>query len=855
MRLAEIRTAWTFARREMRGGLRGFRVMLACLALGVAGIAAVGSVVAAINDGLAAEGRELLGGDAEAQLTYRIASEAERAALAGEGVVSEVFDFRGMARTPDGDSALVQAKAVDDLYPLYGSVVLDPPMPLEQAFATDAQGRPGVVVERVLATRLGLSPGDPVLFGEAEMVLSAVLESEPDRAAGGFAFGPRLLLSAAALEATKLVGPGTLYETEYRLKLPRDADIGAVKERLLEQFPEGGWRWRDRRNGAPGVARFVERIGAFLTLVGLAALAVGGVGVGASVRAYLDRKTETIATLKTLGADGRMVMATYLLQIGALAVLGVLIGLALGAAGPLLAAPILTERLPVPANFGIYWEPLWQAAVYGLLAAFLFALWPLARAREVRAAGLFRDLVAPAREIPRPLYLAAIAALGIAVAVAAVLFTGQTRLALGFVGGVAAALLLLTVAAAAVTVIARTLARTRLGRASLPLRLALSGLGGPAGGYGGETRGAVLALGLGLTVLTAIGLVDHNLRRMVSDQLPERAPAYFFIDIRDDELPGFLEKAEAQPGVTEIETAPMLRGVITRINGMSAADWQASGKVDPAFNWVLEGDRGVTYSDRVPEGTEIRAGEWWPEGYQGRSLVSFGEEQGRGLGLELGDEITVNVLGREISAEVANFRRVEFREMGINFLMVFDPNVLRGAPHVHIATVYGEEPQEGAYLRALARAHPTVTAVRVEDALEVMADALRDISAAARAGALATLVTGLVVLIGAAAASQQRQIYDAAILKTLGAARGGLLGAMGMRAALLGLAASVVALGAGALAAWAVLTFVMDAPFAFDALTAGSIVFGGVLATLLTGALFALGPLSARPARVLRARE
>ncbi|MEM1419680.1 MAG: FtsX-like permease family protein [Pseudomonadota bacterium] len=846
-----IPTAWTFARRELRGGLRGFRVMLACLALGVAGIAAVGSVVAAINDGLAQEGRKLLGGDAEVQLTYRIATDDERTALSAEGDLSEIFDFRGMARTPDGDSALVQAKAVDDVYPLYGEVVLDPPMPLPEAFATDAEGRPGVVVERVLATRLGLEPGDAVLFGEATMVLSAVLESEPDRAAGGFAFGPRLLLSADALEATELVGPGTLYETEYRLRLPEDADISAVKDRLLEEFPEAGWRWRDRRNGAPGVARFVERIGAFLTLVGLAALAVGGVGVGASVRAYLDSKTETIATLKTLGADGRLVMWTYLLQIGVLSALGVAIGLVLGAGAPLLAAPILEARLPVPANFGVYWEPLWEAAIYGLLAAFLFALWPLARAREVRAAGLFRDLVAPARQIPRPAYLAAIGLLAFGVAGAAVVFTGQARLAIGFVAGVAAALALLAGAAWAIGVAARGLARTRLGRSSLPLRLALGSVGGP----GGETRGAVLALGLGLTVLTAIGLIDHNLRGMVSDQLPERAPAYFFIDIRDDELPGFLDQAEAQPGVTEIETAPMLRGVLTRINGMTAAEWQASGKVDPEFDWVLEGDRGVTYAAAPPEGTEIREGEWWPEDYSGPNLVSFGEEQGKGLGLQLGDQIAVNVLGREITAEIASFRRVEFREMGINFLMVFDQNVLRGAPHVHIATVYGDEPQEGAYLRALARDYPTVTAIRVEDALEVMADALRDIAAAARAGAVATLVTGLVVLIGAAAAGQQRQIYDAAILKTLGAARSGLLGAMSLRSALLGVAASVVALGAGGLAAWAVLTFVMEAPFAFDAVTAGSIVVGGVLATLITGALFALGPLSARPARVLRARE
>ncbi|MEL6979861.1 MAG: FtsX-like permease family protein [Pseudomonadota bacterium] len=856
--VARLSTAFAFARRELRGGLRSFRVFLACLALGVAGVAGVGSVIAAIEAGLASKGRELLGGDVEIELTYRLATTEERAAFAQLGEVVETIDARGMARI-EGDAAIVQVKAVEAAYPLYGAVTLEPAIPLGEALGVGADGLPGAVAEPALITRLALKIGDTVELGDQTFRLNAAVTAEPDRVVGGLgAFGPRFMISREAVEATGLAQPGTLFDTEYKIKLDpalAGADLEAERAQLEAAFPDSGWSWRDHREGPPGVGRVLSQLGAFLILVGLAALAVGGVGVGASVRAYLESKTETIATLKTLGADGAMVSWVYLLQITALSLLGVGLGLAIGAAVPLLLAETLAARLPTPTRFGVYPEPLLEAAAYGLMVAFLFALWPLARAREIRAAGLFRDLVAPERRLPPLSFLVAMAALAALITLAAIVFTGTATLSLGFVIGVALALLALSLASFAVGRLARWLARTSLGRGRLPIRLALSGVAGPDGAGGGETRGAVLALGLGLTVLAAIGLVDYNLRKLVVDQLPQQAPAYFVIDIQNADLPSFLETTEALPGVERVETAPMLRGLITRINDMSAEDWTAAGNVAEGFEWVLAGDRGVTYADRPPPGTTVLAGEWWAEDYSGEPLVSFGAEQGRGIGLSLGDRITVNVLGRDITGRIANFREVEFRTGGINFLMLFEPSVLRGAPHAHIATLYGEEPEAGAYLRRIATEFSAVTAIRVEEVLERAESVLLDVAAAARAGASATLITGLAVLIGATAAGQRRRIYDAAILKTLGATRGSILSAMTLRSALLGLAAALVALAAGAAAAWGVVTFVFQASFAFDFATAAAILLGGVAATLLTGALFSLGPLSARPARILRARE
>ncbi|WP_333833074.1 ABC transporter permease [Rubrimonas sp.] len=839
-----------FAARELRGGLKGFRTFLACLALGVAAVAAVGSVRMAISEGLAREGRAILGGDAELEFVYRGPTEEERAWIEATALsYSETVDFRSMAVVERGaavERGLTQLRGVDAAYPLVGAVELDPPLPLAEALGA-RDGVFGVVMEPVLMERLGVSPGDAIRLGDRRFELRAALISAPDQAAGGFGLGPRTLALREGLDGSGLLAPGSLYETELRMTLPETADLAGLRADLAETFPEAGIRWRDRTEPAPGVERFVQRIGSFLVLVGLASLAVGGVGVAAAVGSYLDEKTSTIATLKTLGASGSEIFAIYLAQIGALAALGIAAGLALGGFGPALIGPLFADLMPLPALFGVYARPMAEAALYGGLTALVFALWPLARAREVRAAALFRDVAAPARAWPGRRDLAVIAGLALALVGAAVAFSGAPLFAAWFVGGLAAALAALLGAAALVRWGAGKLARGRLARGRPALRLALASVGGP----GGETAGAVLSLGLGLTVLAAIGQVDVNLRSLIERELPERAPAFFFVDIQNAQLDPFLGIAGGIEGFQSVATAPMLRGVVTKLDGVPAAE----AKIDPDAAWVLRGDRGVSYSARQPDAAVVTEGAWWPEDYSGPPLVSFSDGHARQLGLGIGDSVTVSVLGREITAEIANLRVVEFRDMGINFLMIFDPGAFAGAPHTHIATVYAAPEAEGALLRDVSNAFSNVTAVRVRDAVDRVSSALGQLAAAARWGAAVTLATGLVVLIGAAAAGERKRVYEAAVLKTLGAARARILSSFALRAGITGAAAGLVAIVFGGLAAWGVITQVMEAEFVFAAGSAAAVVLGGAAASLLAGLAFAWRPLSARPARVLRARE
>jgi putative ABC transport system permease protein len=834
--------ALAIARRELRGGLKGFRVFLACLALGVAAIAAVGTLRTGIQQGLTDQGAVILGGDAEMRFTYRAADPDERAFMDRIATaVSEVHDFRSMALI-EGDQALTQVKAVDAGWPLTGAATLDPAIPVAEALG-DRGGLPGAILDPVLIERLGLAIGDSFRLGTQEFRLSAALLREPDSASTGFALGPRTVVRTEALANSGLLTAGSLYETRYRLILPPGTDLQALEERSEAAFRDKGMRWTDSRRAAPGIEAFVDRIGSFLVLVGLAGLAVGGVGISSAIRSYLDGKVETIATLKTLGATGGLIFRSYLWQTALLSGLGIAIGLALGAFVPLLAAPLIEASLPFPAEIRLAPTALVEAAFYGALSALIFTLLPLARTERIRPAALYRGGEGT-RTWPRKRYLAALVVSALALIGSATWLSGIPELALGAAGGIVGALLVLALAALGLRAIARRLARTRLTHGRPATRAALAAIGAPRS----DATPVVLSLGLGLSVLAAVGQIDWNLRSAIATDLPTRAPAFFFVDIQPDQLDGFLARVTRDPAVTGVETAPMLRGVVNRINGRPAREVAGD-------HWVVRGDRGITYAATPGAKTRITAGTFWPETYAGPPQISFAAEEAEEMGLKLGDTMTVNILGRDITGTITSLREVDFSNAGMGFVMTMNPAALAGAPHTHIATVYAPPEAEAQILRDVTGTWPNITAIRIREAVDRVAEALSAIATATAWAAGGTLLTGFMVLVGAAAAGERARIYEAAILKTLGATRGRILASFALRSGLMGAAAGMVAVVAGGIAGWAVMTFVMDSPYRFEPVSAIGIVAGGVVATLVAGLAFALRPLAVRPAQTLRAQD
>jgi len=842
MNEASFSLAFRLARRELRGGLKGFRIFIACLALGVAAIAGVGSVSSALTRGLSERGQDILGGDLDVRLLQREANASELAAFTRDkNEVSRTIEMRAMART-DATQSLVELKSVDGAYPLYGAMKLAPDVPMATALAA-RDGVYGAIVEPNLIARLGLKIGDRFKVGSALFELRAEIVSEPDRIGDGFALGPRVMIAGDALAATALLQPGSLASFHYRIKRPENArDAGAIKsyaESLQQDFPNAGWRIQDRSDSAPGLRRFVERVALFLSFVGLTALVVGGVGVANAVKSYLDGKRDVIAIFKSLGASGSLIFRLYLAQVMALAFVGITIGLAIGAAVPFLLETFAGHLIPVPAALGLYAGPLVLAGAYGVLTALAFAIWPLGRARDVPPTALFRDLIAPTSAYPRLVYMAATALSLLALALLAIFTAERPAFALWFVAGAAAVFLVLQGAGSLVMKGAR-----RVKVRSAETRLALANLYRP----GAATPAVMLSLGLGLTLLTTVSLIDGNLRAEISKDLPERAPSFFFVDIQPDQMERFEAFVKASPDVTKFERVPMLRGRIVSVNGVPA------DQVKPAANaaWALQGDRGITYAHDKPESARLVQGAWWPEDYKGEELVSFDEELAKGLGLKLGDTITVNVLGRELTARIANTRLVDWQSMGINFIMIFSPGVLETAPHSALATVTMETRGEANLERGLAQAFPNVTSVRVKNALAQISSILSQFSMAVRSTGVVTLLSGVLVLAGAMAAGFRARLRDSVVLKVLGATRLTILGIYMREYLVLGLATSLIAGVAGTLAAYSVVVTMMQMPWHFLPLTLLSTVVLATLATIAMGLAGTYGALSAPAARGLR---
>lgn len=838
-----ISLAFRLALRELRGGLKGFYIFLACIALGTAAIAAVNSVSQSITDTIASQGQELLAGDVRFELNNREATPEEMNFLRGLGEVSVSTGLRSMARKPDGsDQALVEVKAVDDAYPLYGTFEAEPNYPLTSTLSGEG-GTYGAIVAPLLLERLGLQIGDELLLGNVKLSITGTVKTEPDALSEGFGFAPRMLVSRRALQASGLIQTGSLVEHAYKIKLEDRSTIGSIQARASREFPSAGWSIRTSDRAAPSLTENITRFTQFLTLVGLTALIVGGVGVANAVRAFLDAKRTTIATFKCLGAPAAVVVWIYLFQIAIIAAGGILIGLVLGALSPMLAAQFLAQFLPVSTDPTLYPGALLLAALFGILTTLAFAILPLGHAREVPATALFREQGFEARHLPSWPYVL-LAALFMAALAGLAIFTAYDRfIAVVFVGAIIFAFVILRLVAALIAWLARRSPRVN----SPALRLAIGNIHRP----GALTPSVVLSLGLGLALLVTLTLIDGNLRQQLTGRMTEGAPNFFFVDIQSAEVDAFRDLIRTQSPKGKLVEVPMLRGRILAFNGQDVTKMN----VPAAGRWVLNGDRGITYEESLPENSALVEGQWWAKDYSGEPLVSFSAEEAHELGLKIGDTVTVNVLGRNITAKIANLRRVEWESLSINFVMIFSPNTFRGAPHAWLATLTdpaSTDTEDAAILKSVTNTYPTITSVRVKDAIDIVNQLVGELATAIRAAASVALIASVLVLAGALAAGNRARTHDAVVLKTLGATRAMLIRAFSYEYLILGVATAIFALLAGGIAAWFIVSRIMRLPSTFMPDVAGLTLVTALILTVGIGLIGTWRILGQKAAPVLR---
>lgn len=836
--------SFRLAAREMRGGLKGFRIFLACLALGVAAIAAAGSTAEAFRQGLAFQARDILGGDLAATLENRAFTPAERAALAKVGPADFAAGVNAMAQAASGERHLIDLRGVSARYPLAGAVELQGESALAQALAP-VGGVAGAAVEPDLLDRLHLRLGDRFMAGNVPLIAKAVLVSEPDRLSRGFALGPRVLTRLSVLETGRFLQPGIPFSETARIALPPGAALAPAEAALAKALTKagpGGWRLRDRNDAAPGLGRLIDELEYFLAFIGLASLVAGGLGVSGAVGAYMAARTPSIATFKALGAEGALVRNVYLIQIAVLAVLGVAIGVAVGAAVPLFLGALFAKDLPIPALFAVYPGPLLRAAAFGLLSAAAFGLAPLARARATPPSALFRRVLSR----PRPgleIALALIAALGLA---GLAVLTAPSPAAAGvMIAGVILGFAILWILGVGA---AWAAGRTR-GRWRGWVRIGMANLAGP----GSAARTAAPAIGLGVALLTAVVLIQSSLLTQVAVVAPRTAPSLIFTSIpgaRAGEFDATLAGAFGRPLTAETYLrAPFATGRLTAARGVSTARL----RIAPPDRWAWDNDISISAIGPEPRGDRPVAGRWWPAAYSGPPLVALAEGVAKGPRLKVGDTLTVSLLGRDIEARVALIRRIDMAGFGANFPVVFDPAALAGADLDDVAIARASPKEEASATRALGAGFAQVNVISVREQLDAAAELFGRLSLAIRGAAGVATMAGLLVLAGAIAAGAGARAREAAVLKVMGAESGQILAAYALEYGVVGLIAGATGVALGALAAWPAVTQVFQARWSVDARGVGALVLGAAGLATAGGALAALQALRRRPAGVLRA--
>jgi putative ABC transport system permease protein len=837
--------AWLrIARRELAGGVGGFWIYLACLALGAWAIAASGSVTTAFDAGLTVQSHMLLGGDAALNLSQREATPDEIAwmkARAEPGKVSQAAGVDLMGRKDDVIRQ-VDMRGIDGAYPLVGAIKLNPGAPPVADALAKRDGVWGVIASPKFVSEFKVKPGDRLTLGDETVEVRAELVSEPDRLSTADEFQPRALISIDALREWNQLDQGRLFRTTYRLLLkPGEADH--MEADVKAAWGDSGMRYVGPKDAVDGLRMLLDMMNTFMSVVGIAALVAGGVGVSQATTSFLESRVESIAALKALGADAGTIRAAYAVQLAALAALGSAVGVALGSLSPWILDLTIGDKIPLPAVLAFYPLPLLKAFVLGMLAAAMFATPALGRARATPPAALFRNLGEGMGKAPWAERVVAVLA-AIALVAVATLGADRPEMVIGLLIGAGLAWSVLMGAALLIKRLARAASRHARGY----VRLALASLGGP----GSLAPTVAPALGLGLALLTLVAVVQTNVLGQIRDTAPANAPSLFFRQIPQDSVAAFDQLMREQgvdtSDLKQYRRAPFILGRVISLKGRELRPEDVSDRAQ----WVVRGEAPMTYLGPRPPEANIRAGKWWPADYRGPLLVSVEETAANGLGLKVGDTMGFRIFGRDLDAKVASIRRVDWGGFGANMAFILSPGTLEAAKPFHTAILQIPPAKEDAVINAVADRFPGVLTFPLRRTLETAADLLDQISLVVIVLASVVTLAGILVLFGAFAAAARKRRRESALLKTFGASRPAILALYAFEFALAGLVAAVLGAGMGVIAAHPIVIEIIEAQWRFalkPVLTVASI---AVISAALGGVAVGWATLSHRPARVLR---
>ena len=692
-----------------------------------------------------------------------------------------------------------------------------------------------------------------------------------------FSLGPRVLISQEGLAAADLIKPGSRLRERHLLALPESLPPSPLVSELRGQLSGDDARVSSYRDAQPQLKQFLDQLKRYLGLVGLTALFVGGIGVALSVQAFVREKLQSIAILKALGADSSTIIRSYLSQAVGLGFVGSVVGVGIGivlqrvlpqALSTLLATDLLQQIQFSAVLSAAALGPLIKGLGLGILTTLLFSLWPLLTIRDIKPAAIFRREIdaeegtgmadhptlrqrAASLLAGDPLRTATAAGIGLGLAGLSIWQAGSLTIGGLFIAGLFVAVVALVLSAQVLLLGIRALPAPR----ALFLRQALGNIQRP----GGQTLGVMVSIGVGVMVILAIALLERALVRQVSDNRPADSPTFFFIDIQPDQAPAFMDLMHRRTGDIATELTPLVRARLLSVNGRKvqvapeAEERPEQNREEKRKSWYASRDYVLTFLDRLPKDNVIVKGVWWkPEQKFARPQVSMEEEAAKGLDVDVGSVIELNIQGVPIEAEVSSIRKVEWGNFSTNFYMIFSPGSLDGAPMTYVATAHVAPDDEVALQSAVVAAFPNVTAINIGEVLSAFARVLDRLSLAIRTVALFCLVAGALVMAAALAATRYRRLYEAVILKALGATRALIARSFAAEYALLGCVAGVIGILLASAFSWAILRFVLELPWSLEPSLLALGFASTVLLTLVVGFLSTFRILGQPPLSVLR---
>ncbi|MAR70466.1 MAG: ABC transporter permease [Nitrospina sp.] len=840
---------------ELRGAWKRMTFFILCIAIGVCAVMTIKSFSNMVQETIQAQAKGLLAADIAIKGSWEqgkedLAYQTKTLPIGTEFLF--IKELHGMVQyktttIPEKSGSLItELKSIPlsgPQYPFYGELKNNPDRPLQELLKGNS-----AVVESSFLIKTGLHLNDEFLLGKIKLKITGIVISEPDRISRAFSIGPRLFISRASLDKAGLIQPGSRIKHRTLIKIPDNIDIEKAVMLLERGLPDKTISIRTYKDMQSSLSSSIERMGQYLGALGVIALLMGGIGVAMIVRTFMAQKLDTVAIMNCLGASSRTLLKVYLFQATLVGVVGSILGIVVG----FFLTYLLPSKMEGLINYQLepsfYFIPAMQSFLLGLVTTVLFCIWPLLRAVRTRPLRLFRRNFEEEELTTGTHKDRWVAGLTVSLGLAAMICWQAESLKRGlvFLSAFGVSIAVFAFASMLLLKVLKVLPKP----GSIAIRYGMSNLKRP----NSEAASIITCLGMGIMLILTVRLVQMDMLAMLNKNTEINPPNYFFIDIQKDQKETFIQVLDQVAPESDHSITPLVRSRLHSIDEKLRTNWQYKDK--QREQWFINREFALTYMEGPPpKDNEIIEGQWWNKERGKNAEVSLEQDAAKRLGANIGSQVTIDIQGIPVSAEVTSIRSVNWRNMRTNFYMIFSPGALAGAPITYVATVNVSNEKELKLQNAVVKALPNVTALSTRDIVNTVESTVSKLTTLVNFMSGFAIAAGLFILSGSIASTKYRRLRESAVLKILGAKRKMVASILGFEYATLGIMAALIGILLAQGLSWAVMKYIIKSSWHLQPGIILSAFCFGVVLTITTGILSSLDVIKNKPLKTIRETE